>query len=179
MKKLLTIIFLTLAFVFTINAQTKTLETLEKENKAFKKNKCKIAYDKFKDFTTVVSSTGGTNLALSTITAAFGFDGQTFKEPVKTYLVSFTSVSIFKDTSLIFIANNERVKIGEATYRNQPTKIMGLTDGYVQSYEFTQEQLEKFASAEKIEFQIGNVELTTRKDVSAKIKILLALGKLN
>jgi len=80
--KILCSILLAFAFVFSINAQTKTLESLEKENKAFKKNKCKITYDKFKDFTTVSSGIGGTNLALSTITATFGFDGQTLKEPV-------------------------------------------------------------------------------------------------
>jgi len=176
--KIVCSILLAITLALSINAQTKTLEFLEKENKSFKKNKCKITYDKFKDFTTVTSSLVGTNLALSSITASFGFDGQVLSQPIKSYLVSFTSVSLFKDTSLIFIASGERVNIGKAFASNQPTKIMSIQDAYVQSYEFTPEQLEKFASAEKIEFQIGNVELATQKDLSEKMKTLLSLSKL-
>jgi len=176
--KILCSILLAIMLVLSVNAQTKTLESLEKENKSFKKNKCKIAYDKFKDFTVVTSSLVGTNLALSSITASFGFDGQVLSEPIKSYVVSFTSVSLFKDTSLIFIANGDRVNIGKAIGSNRPTKIMSIQDAYVQLYEFTPEQLEKFASAEKIEFQIGNTELTTQKDVSEKMKNLLSLSKL-
>jgi hypothetical protein len=169
---------LALGFVLSVNAQSKTIEVLEKENKAFKNNKCKIEYDKFKDFTIVSSSLGGANLAFHTITATFGFDGQIFKEPVKSYIVSFTTISVMRDTTLIFIANGERVKIGEAVSRNQPAKFMGLTDIYRHTYEFTPEQLEKFASVEKIEFQIGNLDLKTQKDVSEKLKNLITLSRI-
>ena len=175
--KMLYSILLAIAFVLSINAQSKSLENLEKENKAFKKNKCKIEYDKFKDNTIITSSLGGTNLAFHTITAAFIFDEQILNAPIKSYLVSFTTALIIKDTSLIFIVNGERVKIGEALSKNQSTQLMSI-DVYRQSYEFTPEQLEKFASAEKVEFQIGNLELKTQKDVSEKLKNLITLAKM-
>lgn len=176
--KILYSILLIIAFTLTVAAQSKTTEELQKQNEAFKKGKCKISYDKFKDITNVVSGTGGLNLGGGTVIAMFSFNGQTLKEPVKTFYVSFTTVSLMEDTSLIFIANNERVNIGKAVESNRRTKIMSLMDVYLHLYEFTPEQLEKFSSAEKVEFQIGSLEMNTRKDVSEKFNGLLALSKL-
>lgn len=176
--KILYSILLAIAFVLSINAQSKTFEDLEKENKAFKKDKCTITYDKFKDITNVVSRMATIGIG-TTVIATFDFKGQTFDKPVKSYFVSITTISRMEDTSLIFIANGERVNIGKAVNPNQPTKIAsGLMDVYMQLYEFTPEQLEKFASSEKVEFQIGNQEFSTKKDTSEKLKNLLVLAKL-
>ena len=174
--KILYSIILAIAFVSSINAQTKTFEALEKKNKAFKKNKCEISYDKFKDITKVVSSMSP--LAGTSIKASFNFKGQVLNEPVKSYFVFITTISRMRDTSLIFIVDKERVNIGEAALSNERFKYMGIADLYMHVYEFTPEQLEKFASSEKVEFQIGNLELSTKKDTSEKLKNLLTLSKL-
>ena len=174
--KILCVILLAIAFVSSINAQTKTFDALEKENKAFKKNKCEISYDKFKDITKVVS--GMSPLTRTSIKASFNFKGQTLGEPVESYFVFFSTISLMRDNSLIFIVNNERVNIGKATLSNERFKYMGIADLYMHVYEFTPEQLEKFASLDKVEFQIGNLEFSTKKDTSEKLKNLLTLSKL-
>lgn len=176
--KILYLILLVVTFVLSINAQSKTVEALETENKVFKKNKCTISYDKFKDITNVISSMSLTHTTGTVITATFSFSGQTLDKPVKSYFVSITTLSRIEDTSLIFIANGERVNIGKAVRSNDPTTIRYLMDVYMQLYEFTPQQLEKFVSSEKVEFQIGTNEFSTKKEVSEKLKNLLTLAKL-
>jgi cold shock CspA family protein len=176
--KIFCLMLLAFTLALTVNAQTKTFEALEKENKSFKKDRSKITYDKFKDVTNVVSSMSPLSIG-TTLIATFDFKGQVLSEPVKSYFVAITTISLMRDTSLIFIANGERVSVGKAVSSNERTKIMsGLMDVYMHLYEFTPEQLEKFASAEKVEFQIGSDEFGTRKDTSEKLKNLLALSKL-
>lgn len=174
--KILFSVLLMIVFTLTVTAQSKTTEELQKQNESFKKHKCKITYDKFKDVTSVVSSMSP--LRGTAVTGLFSFTGQILKEQVKTFYVSFTTISLMEDASLIFIANNERVNIGKPVEANKRTKYMGIADIYLHLYEFTPEQLEKFVSTEKVEFQIGTQEFSTNKDTAEKLKNLLTLSKL-
>lgn len=177
--KSICIILIVLTFIATSIAQTKTFEDLNKENKTLKNGKCEISYDKFKDITTITSRLAETNMPWHTIKASFSFSGKNLSSPVTSYSVFFTTLSLLEDTSLIFIANDERVKIGEAIVKNQRVSVYGYRDdAYGHAYEFSPEQLGKFASAEKVEFQIGSIELTTKKDVSQKLRNLISLAEL-
>jgi len=167
-----------IVFTLTVTAQSKTFDALEKENKTFKNDKCKIVYDKFKDTTSVTTGVAGLKTLGGTIVATFDFKGQTLSEPVKSFFVSITTFPFMEDSSLIFIADNERVNIGKAVDSNKRTKLSGIMSVHMQVYEFTPEQLEKFASSEKVEFQIGNIEMATTKDTSEKLKNLLTLSKI-
>lgn len=171
---LLTILLLSI----TAFAQPKTLEQIKKQNEEFnRKTKCEISYDKFKDITFIATKPSYVASILG-IQAAFSFKGQTFDNPVKHYSVFIYTGSLMKDTSLIFIVNNERIKIGEAVESNDSTTDFIGTKVYRHQFVFSPEQFEKLASSEGIEFQIGNLDGKTSKQTFEKLNNLKQLSTL-
>lgn len=165
MKKLLLILTIVLSFV-SISAQTSKEESLKEYlKKESQYDQILSSYDRFKDITKVklTTSSSGDPLPYPGVLLIFSveFPGKTFPKNKEIIISTVNTEKISRvhsASTLIFLANNQRIKLENAFHSLIPSKEQ--TTVVFGAFSITQTNFAKLANSKTLEAQFDDVEFT-------------------
>jgi hypothetical protein len=192
--KLALLIVLTLILALTASGQSKSVDDIKAQAKAFKNanaRRYKISYDKFESKTSVLylgdvlnstinyMSTGG----MIDILAAFSFEDDKLSKSADEFVLAFNAEGkdwqFLRNQHLFVIADGERMDLGEGEIESDVNRKLfgGYQTTELLSFNVSRNQFEKLANAKSLELKVINREFKIKPSTQMGFKNILALSE--